>query len=81
MPERVGNVTRERYEQIVAAARQLVAQITRTQFTLGDKTLEIEPMRPVGGAMPNGTEDLFTVEESFALFAEDIEVAPSTVKD
>ncbi|MFD8381700.1 DUF6192 family protein [Streptomyces sp. NPDC059679] len=81
MPERIGNVTRERYEQIVAEARELVAQIARAQFALGDKALEIEPMRPVGGSMPNGTDDLFTVEESLALFAEDIGVAPSTVKD
>ncbi|MEU9971266.1 hypothetical protein [Streptomyces malaysiensis] len=55
MPERIGNVTRERYEQIVAEARELVAQIARAQFALGDKALEIEPMRPVGGWMPNDT--------------------------
>jgi hypothetical protein len=79
--ERVGNVTRERYEQIVAEARELVAQVAWAQFTLGDKALEIEPMRPVGGSMPNGTDDLFTVEESLAVFAEDIGVAAATVKD
>ncbi|MFE2530155.1 DUF6192 family protein [Streptomyces sp. NPDC059382] len=81
MSERVGNVTRSRYEQIVAEARELVAQVARAQFALGDKALEIEPMRPVGGSMPNGTDDLFTVEESLALFADDIGVAASTVKD
>lgn len=81
MSERVGNVTRSRYEQIVAEARELVAQVARVQFALGDKALEIEPMRPVGGSMPNGTDDLFTVEESLAMFADDIGVAPSTVKD
>ncbi|WP_079408291.1 DUF6192 family protein [Streptomyces sp. 3211] len=81
MPERVGNVTRSRYEQIVAEARELVAQVAQAQFALGDKALEIEPMRPVGGSMPNGTDDLFTVEESLALFADDIGVAASTVTD
>jgi Family of unknown function (DUF6192) len=79
--ERVGNVTRTRYEQLVAEARELVAQVARAQFALGDKALEIEPMRPVGGSMPNGTDDLFTVAESLAMFAEDIGVAPSTVED
>ncbi|MEU5416665.1 hypothetical protein [Streptomyces clavifer] len=29
-------------------ARRLVAQVAKTQFALGDKALEIEPMRPVG---------------------------------
>ncbi|MEV7535388.1 DUF6192 family protein [Streptomyces hydrogenans] len=81
MSERVGNVTRSRYEQLVAEARELIAQVSRAQFCLGDKALEIEPMRPVGGSMPNGTDDLFTVEESLALFADDIGVAKSTVED
>ncbi|MFI5809247.1 hypothetical protein [Streptomyces sp. NPDC051561] len=39
--ERVGNVTRTRYEQIVAEARELIAQVAKAQFTLGDKALEI----------------------------------------
>lgn len=32
-------------------------------------------MRPVAGSMPNGTDDLFTVEESLQIFADDIGVA------
>ncbi|MYV96978.1 hypothetical protein GT354_01550 [Streptomyces sp. SID3343] len=79
--ERVGNVTRERYEQIVAEARALVAQVARAQFSLGDKALEIEPMRSVGGSVAKGTDDLFTVGESLALFADDIGVAAATVED
>ncbi|MEH0549164.1 hypothetical protein QA802_40780 [Streptomyces sp. B21-105] len=75
MSERIGNVTRARYEQIVAEARELIAQVSRAQFALGDKALEIEPMRPVGGSMPNGTDDLYTVEESLQIFADDIGVA------
>ncbi|GGJ71444.1 hypothetical protein GCM10010121_097590 [Streptomyces brasiliensis] len=38
-------------------------------------------MRPVGGSMPNGTDDLFTVTESLQLFADDIGVARTTVED
>ncbi|WP_181652073.1 DUF6192 family protein [Streptomyces sp. WAC00263] len=38
-------------------------------------------MRPVGGSMPNGTDDLFTVEESLQMFADDIGVARTTVED
>lgn len=81
MSEWIGNVTRRRYEQLVVQARELVAQVARAQFALGDMALEIEPMRPVGGSMPNGSEDLFTVEESLALFAADVGVARSTVED
>lgn len=81
MPDRVGNVSRTRYEQLVAEAKELVAQVARAQFALGDKALEIEPMRPVGGSVAKGTDDLFTVEESLQMFADDIGVALSTVED
>ncbi|MEU7052562.1 DUF6192 family protein [Streptomyces eurythermus] len=79
--DRIGNVTRTRYEQLVAEARDLINQMAKAQFALGDKALEIEPMRPVGGSMPNGTDDLFTAEESLQMFADDIGVARSTVED
>ncbi|MFJ3235737.1 hypothetical protein [Streptomyces sp. NPDC086787] len=62
--DRIGNVTRQRYEQLVGQAKELIAQVARAQFSLGDMALEIEPMRSVGGSMPNGTDDLFTVTES-----------------
>ncbi|MFG2030506.1 DUF6192 family protein [Streptomyces sp. NPDC048825] len=38
-------------------------------------------MRAVGGSMPNGTDDLFTVTESLQLFADDIGVERRTVED
>lgn len=38
-------------------------------------------MRAVGGSMPNGTEDLFTVTESLQMFADDIGVEWRTVED
>ncbi|CAM5231228.1 hypothetical protein SSPIM334S_04535 [Streptomyces spiroverticillatus] len=47
--ERVGNVTRHRYEEIVSRAKELVAQVARAQFSLGNIALEIEPVRAVGG--------------------------------
>ncbi|MFC8417640.1 DUF6192 family protein [Streptomyces coelicoflavus] len=43
--------------------------------------LEIERMRSVGGSMPNGTDDLFTVEESLQIFADGIGVERRTVED
>ncbi|QUI29461.1 hypothetical protein H9W91_00025 [Streptomyces alfalfae] len=81
MTDRIGNVTRQRYGQLVTRAKELIAQVSRAQFALGDMALEIEPMRAVGGSMPNGTDDLFTVTESLQLFADDIGVERRTVED
>jgi hypothetical protein len=78
--DRIGNVTLERYEQIVKQALELVEQLTGAQFKLGDMALEIEPMRPVGGAHEAADERLFTVEQSLQRFADDIGVAPATVE-
>ncbi|MEU5902484.1 hypothetical protein [Streptomyces venezuelae] len=39
--DRVGNVTRHRYEQLVAQAKELIAQVARAQFTLGDMALDL----------------------------------------
>ncbi|MFF4576151.1 hypothetical protein [Streptomyces sp. NPDC001410] len=50
------------------------------QFALGGMALEIEPMRSVGGAIPNGTDDLCTLTESLQLFADDIGVERRTVE-
>ncbi|WP_033415796.1 hypothetical protein, partial [Streptomyces canus] len=81
MTDRIGNVTKRRYEQLVTQAKDLIAQVARAQFSLGDMALEIEPMGAVGGSMPNGTQDLFTVTESLQMFADDIGVERRTVKD
>jgi hypothetical protein len=40
--DRIGNVTRQRYEQLVTQAKELIAQVARAQFALGDMALEIE---------------------------------------
>lgn len=76
MSDRVGNVSRTRYEELVAEARLLIAQVTKAQFAL-----VIEPMRPLGGSVAKGTGDLFTVEGSLQLFADDIGVSRATVAD
>ncbi|MFE9499826.1 DUF6192 family protein [Streptomyces collinus] len=81
MSERVGNVSRTRYAQLVAEARELVAQVAKAQFGLGDKALEIEPLRPVGGSVDKGTEELFTVEQALQMFADDIGLSLATVVD
>ncbi|MFE3247207.1 hypothetical protein [Streptomyces sp. NPDC059209] len=53
--ENVGEVALSRYEQIVAELRDVVEQQTQGQFTIMDRALEIEPMRPRGGFSPNRT--------------------------
>lgn len=79
--DRIGDVTRLRYEQLVTQAKELIAQVARAQFAMGDMALEIEPMRAAGGSMPNGTDDLFTVTESLQIFADDIGVERRAVED
>ena len=57
MPEeihKIGNVSQSCYEQDVSELRDVVEQQTRGQFSIGDRALEIEPMRPRGGANPDG---------------------------
>jgi hypothetical protein len=80
MPNMIGKVSSTRYAQIVAEARQMVEQQTRCQFKIGELALEIEPMRPHGGAHPHRDEELLTVSEALAMFAEDIGLAPTTVE-
>lgn len=76
--ERVGAVTKDRFAQIVADARQLVTQNTVNQFQIGDWALEIEPLQTHGGQRPE--EPGFAgVESVLHLFAEEIGLATSTV--
>ncbi|MEV4442556.1 DUF6192 family protein [Streptomyces sp. NPDC049577] len=78
MSENIGQVTRKRYEEIVAADRRLVAQMGRAMFTIGDHALEIEPMRPHGGSVAH-EDELFGVRRSLQLYADDIGLSLSTV--
>ncbi|MFJ9417809.1 DUF6192 family protein [Streptomyces sp. NPDC101227] len=80
MPEeidKVGNVSQSRYEQIVAELRHVVEQQTQASFTIGDRALEIEPVRPRGGI----ADAEWTVRQSLVRLAEDIGLTFSTVKN
>ncbi|MEV0900054.1 hypothetical protein [Actinoplanes sp. NPDC049802] len=58
MPATIGQVTQQRYDELVAQARDLVREHGRIQFMLGDNALEIEPMGPHGGSQPHQTPGL-----------------------
>ncbi|MFF3558309.1 DUF6192 family protein [Streptomyces tsukubensis] len=79
MPSKFGHVTQQRYDEIIAGDRQLVAQMGRSQFTIGDHALEIEPMQPVGGSRPAHSDDLFGVAASLQMYADDIGLSLSTI--
>ncbi|WP_324605542.1 hypothetical protein [Streptomyces niger] len=76
----VGSVTRERYDELVAEDQQLVLDDSKIQFKIRDDALEIEPLRPHGGSMPNGSEELLSVQETLSMFAEDIGVSYNQVR-
>ncbi|XVV07759.1 DUF6192 family protein [Actinosynnema sp. CA-248983] len=76
----VGHVTRDRYEHLVAHAREMVERASRAQFAIGDAALEIEPLQQQGGARPAGEEGkLFGVSAALEMFADDIGLSPRTV--
>jgi hypothetical protein len=77
----VGSVTRQRYDELVKLGRDWVETMSSVQWQLGDAGLEIEPMRSYGGTNPSGSEELFTVSEAIRMFAEDVGLAYSTVRD
>ncbi|MGW3635926.1 DUF6192 family protein [Streptomyces sp. NPDC005122] len=81
MPAMVGSVTRERYDELVKLGRDWAETMSGAQWRLGDAAGEIEPMRSYGGSNPSGTEELFTVSEALLMFAEDVGLAYSTVRD
>ncbi|MGW0335477.1 DUF6192 family protein [Streptomyces sp. NPDC003011] len=80
--EKVGAVSQSRYEEIVAELRQVVEQQTQGQFTIGDRALEIEPMRSQNeeSAVLPGRE-LFTVRQALTRLAEDIGLRRTTVEN
>lgn len=81
MPTRIGNVTKGRYAQLVAEGRDLVEQQSRCQFALGDRALEIEPMRSRGGTHSGPNEEPLSVSDGIAMYAEDIGVTSTTLMD
>lgn len=77
----VGSVTRQRYDELVKLGRDWVETMSSVQWQLGDAAMEIEPMRSYGGTNPSGSEELFTVSEAIRMFAEDIGLAYTTIRD
>jgi len=75
--EKVGSVSQSRYEQIVAELRDVVEQQTQGQFTIGDRALEIEPIRPRGGAAAVAA---WSVERSRVRLADDIGLSVKTAR-
>ncbi|MFD5513351.1 DUF6192 family protein [Streptomyces sp. NPDC127051] len=75
---RIGSVSVYRYEQIVAELRGTVGSRARGQFAVGDRALEIEPMREPGYRKHG--EGLYTVRESLLRLAGDIGLAYSSVR-
>ncbi|MEU9057204.1 DUF6192 family protein [Streptomyces sp. NPDC048384] len=74
-------MTRKRYDELVKLGRDWVATMSSVQWRLGDAAGEIEPMRSYGGSNPSGNDELFTVSEALRMFAEDVGLAYTTVRD
>ncbi|MFC6880728.1 hypothetical protein ACFQKB_13250 [Actinomadura yumaensis] len=69
----------DRYEQLVAEARELVTAATAAQFGIGDRALEIEPMTAAGSG---GTSDeAWGVTRSLQRFADDIGMGFHSIKE
>jgi hypothetical protein len=75
--EKVGNVSLSRYEQIVSGLRSVIEQQKRGQFTIGDRALEVEPMRQRGGASA-GPE--WTVRKSLGRLADHLGLKFSSIE-
>ncbi|MFC9977593.1 hypothetical protein ACFVH6_42505 [Spirillospora sp. NPDC127200] len=76
----VGRVIWERYEVLVAQARELVERQSRRQFALGDAALLIEPIQSRGGQSHGPVEKAVGVEEALKAFADGIGVPLGTVR-
>ncbi|MFJ4632859.1 hypothetical protein [Streptomyces sp. NPDC088847] len=77
----VSSATRQRYDELVKLGRDRVETMSSVQWRRGDAAMEIEPMRSCGGTNPSGSKELFTVSEAIRMFAEDVGLAYSTVRD
>ncbi|MEV5788092.1 DUF6192 family protein [Streptomyces sp. NPDC052287] len=73
----VGAVSRSRYAQIVAELRGVTGQQTQGQFTIGDRALEIEPIRPCSSRATGATRP---AAQSLARLAEDLGLPVTTIQ-
>lgn len=80
MSEHIGEVTKARYDQIVAEARAVVEHQTRAQFQLGDWALEIEPIQPNGGHHRQNPDGIPSAGEILHEFSETIGVPFETLR-
>lgn len=76
--EKVGNVSLERYGQILARLREAVENSSKNQFIIGDGASEIVPMQEHGGR--SAGDDLFGVSAWLHRRSEDISVPVNTIK-
>jgi transposase len=70
MPEKIGSVTKDRYDAIVVEIRALLQQRNGIQFVIGDRALEIEPLQPRGGSHPARSEVVYSFTETLQMFAD-----------
>ncbi|WP_327350509.1 DUF6192 family protein [Streptomyces sp. NBC_01304] len=77
--EQIGNVSTERYEQIVVRLREAVDTMAKCQFIIGDGALEIVPMQEHGGRSVG--DDLFGVSAWLHRLSEDINIPYNTIKE
>jgi Family of unknown function (DUF6192) len=75
---KVGAVSMERYQQLVARLLEIDEQHMRGQFETGDAALEIAPMQQRGGA--HVVDPLFSVEASLERLAGDTRIPVSTLE-
>lgn len=76
---KVGSVTLQRYEELVAQDRKLVLDESKIQFKIGDDALEIAPLTEWGGSLPASSEGP-GVRETLEMFAEDVGLSYSQVR-
>lgn len=72
----VGAVSQSRYVQIVAELRGVTGQETEGQFTIGDRALEVEPMRPCDGQAMDTSRP---VAHSLVQLARDVGLPVTTI--
>ncbi|MFI6819187.1 DUF6192 family protein [Nonomuraea sp. NPDC050328] len=76
---RVGAVSLERYEQLVARILEIDEQHMVAQSETGDATLEIVPIQPVGGSRPH-TDLLVGAEVWLQRLSDDTRIPAATLE-
>lgn len=76
--DKVGAVSLERYQQLVARLLELDEQHMRAQFETGDAALEIAPMQPRGGSA--ALDPIFGVDASLQRLSDDTRIPVATLE-